>query len=287
MIGSIHTLEVETPDHINVDGLLYTPEYLGARGDRCRYKLRPDAYCDNTSMAGVEAATRELMTLYGCPRYDVRRVDYRYDSDQDYNHRAKLNYMLLRLLLVKYTALRRNAGITRTVDDAEIKSLFAKSSTLEMEYYNKSLQHHDNPECAARLELRSKRGQGMYLRPALIDLYDRLDALDALWPILTAQLTSELLSGWQSVQGTPVTMTSYVIMRRLQVADRAHLTALLAEMGAKCPKASAQKIAPYVQLIGRAEVQDYVRTLRTILADYIGMDSIPPVSFFAARSAKQ
>lgn len=165
---------METPAPINADGLLYVPEYLGARGDRCRYKLRPSAYCANTTLAEVEAATRDLMTLCGLPRYDVRRVDYRYDSDEDYTRRLKINYLLVRLLAIKHTSLRRNAGITRTIDDTEIKSLFAKSSTIEAEYYNKALQHPDNPECAARLELRSKRGAGMYLRPALLDLYNRL-----------------------------------------------------------------------------------------------------------------
>lgn len=191
------------------------PEYLGARGERCRYKLRLDAYCNNTALDESEAATRDLMTLCGCPRYDVRRVDYRYDSDEDYTRRLKINYLLVRLLAIKHTSLRRNSGITRTIDDAEIKSLFAKSSTIEAEYYNKVLQHPDNPECAARLELRSKRGAGMYLRPALVDLYDRLEGLDALWPILVNEMTAEHLSIWQTMKGTPVTMTSYVIMRRL------------------------------------------------------------------------
>lgn len=194
--------------------MLYTPEYLGARGDRCRYKLRPSAYCANTTLDETEAATRELMTLC-CPRYEVRRVDFRYDSEDDYTKRLKLNYLLVRLLAIKHTSLRRNAGITRTIDDAEIKSLFAKSSTIEAEYYNKALQHPDNPECAARLELRSKRGAGMYLRPALVDLYDRLEGLDALWPILVNEMTAEHLAIWQSMRDTPVTMTSYVIMRRL------------------------------------------------------------------------
>lgn len=166
-------------------------------------------------MTEVETATRELMTLCGCPRFDVRRVDFRYDSDEDYTRRLKLNYFLVRLLSIKFTALRRNSGITRTIDDAEVKSLFVKSSTIEAEYYNKALQHPDNPECAARLELRSKRGAGMYLRPALLDLYNRLEGLDALYPILVNDLTAEHSAIWQSMQSTPVTMTSYVIMRRL------------------------------------------------------------------------
>lgn len=166
-------------------------------------------------MDEVETATRELMTLCGCPRYDVRRVDYRFDTDEDYTRRLKLNYILIRLLSIKCTALRRNAGITRTIDDAEVKSLFAKSSTIEAEYYNKALQRPENPDCAARLELRSKRGAGMYLRPALLDLYNRLEGLDALYSILVNQLTNEHLAIWQSMQSTPVTMTSYVIMRRL------------------------------------------------------------------------
>lgn len=206
---------METPAPINTDGLLYVPDYLGARGERCRYRLRPSAYCSNTTLDEVEAATRELMTLCGFPRYDVRRVDYRFDSDEAYTKRLKLNYLLVRLLAIKFTALRRNSGITRTIDDAEIKSLFVKSSTIEAEYYNKALQHPENPDCAARLELRSKRGAGMYLRPALVDLYNRLEGLDALWPILVNQLTAEHLAIWQTMQSTPVTMTSYVIMRRL------------------------------------------------------------------------
>jgi len=206
---------VETPAPIITDGLLYVPDYLGARGERCRYRLRPDAYCNNTTLDETEAATRDLMALCGCPRYDVRRVDYRFDSDEDYTKRLKLNYLLVRLLAIKHTSLRRNAGITRTLDDAEIKSLFVKSSTIEAEYYNKALQHPDNPECAARLELRSKRGAGMYLRPALLDLYNRLEGLDALWPILVNELTAEHLAIWQTMRDTPVTMTSYIIMRRL------------------------------------------------------------------------
>lgn len=195
--------------------MLYTPEYLGARGERFRYKLRPSAYCANTTLDETEAATRDLMALCGCPRYEVRRVDFRFDTDEEYTRRLKINYMLVRLLSIKHTSLRRNAGITRTIDDAEVKSLFVKSSTIEAEYYNKALQHPDNPECAARLELRSKRGAGMYLRPALLDLYDRLEGLDALWPILVNELTAEHLAIWQSMQSTPVTMTSFVIMRRL------------------------------------------------------------------------
>lgn len=166
-------------------------------------------------MTEVETATRALMTLYGCSRYDVRRVDFRFDSDEDYTKRLKLNYILVRLLSIKFTSLQRNAGVTRTIDDAEVKSLFAKSSTIEAEYYNKALQHPDNPECAARLELRSKRGAGMYLRPALRDLYDRLEGLDALYLILVNEMTAEHLAIWQSMKGTPVTMTSFVIMRRL------------------------------------------------------------------------
>lgn len=195
--------------------MLYCPEYLGARGERCRYKLRPDAYCNNTTMTEVETATRDLMALCGFPRFDVRRVDFKYDSDEEYTRRLKINYILVRLLAIKCTALRRNAGITRTIDDAEIKSLFVKSSTIEAEYYNKALQRPENSDCAARLELRSKRGTGMYLRPALVDLYNRLEGLDALWLILVNDLTREHLSIWQTMRDTPVTMTSYIIMRRL------------------------------------------------------------------------
>jgi len=50
-------------------------------------------------------------------------------------------------------------------------------------------------------------------------------------------------------------------------------------MGARCPKQSAAKIAHHIQLVTRAEVREYVRTLRTILADYISEASIPAVSF--------
>lgn len=57
-------------------------------------------------------------------------------------------------------------------------------------------------------------------------------------------------------------------------------------MGARCPKQSAQKIARHIQLITRAEVRAYVRTLRVILADYIG-ESIPAVSFSASDLENQ
>lgn len=70
------------------------------------------------------------------------------------------------------------------------------------------------------------------------------------------------------------------------MADRAHLIALLGEMGARCPKQSAQKIARHIQLITRAEVREYVRTLRAILAAYIG-ESILPVSFSASAQEIQ
>lgn len=58
-------------------------------------------------------------------------------------------------------------------------------------------------------------------------------------------------------------------------------------MGARCPKQSAAKIAHHIQLVTRAEVREYMRTLRTILADYIGAESIPAVSFSASELENQ
>ena len=57
-------------------------------------------------------------------------------------------------------------------------------------------------------------------------------------------------------------------------------------MGARCPKQSTQKIARHIDLVTRAEVRDYVRTLRAILAAYIG-ESILPVSLSASGQENQ
>lgn len=57
-------------------------------------------------------------------------------------------------------------------------------------------------------------------------------------------------------------------------------------MGARSPKSSAQKIARHIDLVSHAEVREYVRTLRAILATYIG-ESILPVSFSASGQENQ
>lgn len=153
-----------------------------------------------------------MCAAHGIHSYDVRRVDFRIDNLVDpYAEQMKLHYLLIRLLCLKYPGLKGNAGVTYTLDLLRGKSIFAKTTVFEIEFYNKAEQQKPCPECQARLELRWKRGASTPIAPALDALRARLCGICGYYLELLDDLNAEIINEWNSGASSKFSMTAFLM----------------------------------------------------------------------------
>ena len=190
----------------------------------------------------------------------------------------KLNYLLVRLLCLKYPGLKTNAGVTYTLDLLRGKSIFAKTTVFECEVYTKSEQQKPNPECQSRLELRWKHGAGKLLAPALDAISGRLSGIHGYYLELVDELNAEIIDEWVSGASNKFSMTAFLMHQRLKIVNREQLTRLFEALGAKNPTSSMKKLMRKgeIETFGPADLESHVGWLRGQLADY---GRIPAVSF--------
>lgn len=220
-----------------------------------------------------------MCAAHGIQRYDVRRVDFRIDDLVDpYQAQMKLNYLLIRLLCLKYPGLKSNAGVTYTLDLLRGKSIFAKTTVFEAEFYNKSEQQKPTPECQSRLELRWKHGAGKTLSPALDALRARLCGICGYYLELIDELNAEIVNEWNAGASSKFSMTAYLMQQDLKIISREQLTRLFEMLGAKNPTSSMKRLMRKgeIETFTAADLESHVEWLRGQLADYGG---IPAVSF--------
>lgn len=210
----------------------------------------------------------------------MRRVDYRVDNLVDsYGDQMKLNYLLVRLLCLKYPGLKTNAGVTYTLDLLRGKSIFAKTTVFEAEYYNKVEQQNPTPECQSRLELRWKHGAGQSLNPALDALTARLYGICGYYLELIDELNAEVIKEWNAGASSKFSMSAFLMQQDIKIISREQLTRLFEALGAKNPTASMKKLIRKgeIETFSADDLESHVEWLRGQIADY---SRIPTVSFF-------
>lgn len=220
-----------------------------------------------------------MCAAHGIHHYDVRRVDFRVDNLVDpYAEQMKLNYLLVRLLSLKYPGLKSNAGVTYTLDLLRGKSIFAKTTVFEAEFYNKSEQQKPTPECQSRLELRWKHGAGKSLVPALDAIRARLCGICGYYLELIDELNAEIINEWTSGAFSKFSMSAFLMQQDIKIISREQLTRLFEALGAKNPTASMKKLMRKgeIETFTAADLESHTEWLRGQLADY---GRIPRVSF--------
>ena len=220
-----------------------------------------------------------MCAAHGIQWYDVRRVDFRVDNLVDtYQTQMKLNYLLVRLLCHKYPGLKTNAGVTYTLDLLRGKSIFAKTTVFEAEFYNKAEQQKPTPECQSRLELRWKHGAGQFLTPALDALRARLYGICGYYLELIDELNTEIINEWTSGASSKFSMSAFLMQQDIKIVNREQLTRLFEMLGAKNPTSSMKKLMRKgeIETFSADDLKRHVEWLRGQLADYGG---IPRGSF--------
>ena len=168
--------------------------------------------------------------------------------------------------------------MTYTLDLLRGKSIFAKTTVFEAEFYNKSEQQKTMPECQSRLELRWKHGAGKSIIPALDAIMGRLNGIYGYYLELIDELTAEIVKEWDSDASRKFSMTAFLMQQNLKIVSREQLSRLFEALGAKNPTSSMKKLmrTGEIETFSTADLESHVEWLRGQLADYA---EIPKVSF--------
>lgn len=163
-----------------------------------KYKVNPNTigYGECYSIGEFGKAFEYVRKDAGIFNYDLLRVDFRFDNyEVPFAERWKVHCALLLLLSRKY-ALKNNGDTRELGNLLSGKSLFAKNSRFEVEYYHKKLQR---PDCniQSRLELRSKGNRNRSVRQILEDMIHRLSKIEIGYEDMCLAENEILLNEWK------------------------------------------------------------------------------------------
>lgn len=191
-------------------------------------------------------AMESFLIMYGIEDYYFERIDYRFDSQIDFEQVRKVNSAII---LSCYPS-RTNKWENRDMLTGERRNNYFQSRVAEIESYNKRIQAPDE-DISSRLELRTK---GQHAPRKQLSLEERPVKFARKWeklltgcvvnyPAVLENINQHLMNDWEKgvLSGKYTSKSDFLRQNEGRIFTRGQLTKLLALMGAKNPTKAQYK----------------------------------------------